>query len=191
MALASDRHLGDLARIAGRREPGGRSLGRQAVSLRTNSLGNGRSPIFTPDGQAVLAIREARIMRIPSPGGAPEDLGVEVGQARLVAFHRENPDLVVILKRQPAELGLISLTTANYTPAPAEQESVQELWNWSSERGDLSLFQGRFDGSPDLNVFLQQGDAERRNVSRCEDADCGQPSLSPDRQQVVYVKHPK
>ena len=153
--------------------------------------GTYRSPIFTPDGQAVLAIRDGRIIRIPSAGGAPEDLGVEAGEARLIAFHRENPDLVVILKRQPAELGLINLTKATYTPAPVEQESLQNLWNWASERDDLRLFQGRFDGSPDLNVFLQRGDAERRNISRCKDADCGQPSLSPDGQQVVYVKRQK
>ena len=150
-----------------------------------------RWPIFTPNSQAVLAIRDGKIFRIPSVGGSPEDLGVVVGQVRLIACQREDPDLVVILKGEPAELGVISLSTGDYRPAPAEQESEQNPWNWAYDRDDLSLFQGRFDGSPDLNVFVQQGDAERRSISRCKDADCGQASLSPDGQQVVYVKRQK
>ena len=38
------------------------------------------------------------------------------------------------------------------------------------------------------DVYLKQGNNSPLNVSRCDGVNCGQPSLSNDGRQVVFVK---
>ncbi|MBV9296539.1 MAG: hypothetical protein JO145_13300, partial [Acidobacteriaceae bacterium] len=97
----------------------------------------------------------------------------------------------------PAQL---SITTGEISPLPydpnasQDRQMLEHLQGWQREYGTSILYVKRenfqaLSGSIEIaNVFLKIDDHDPQNISHCDTVNCGQPSLSPDKTQVVFIK---
>jgi hypothetical protein len=71
---------------------------------------------------------------------------------------------------------------------------VENLEGWTRTYGDKRIYVQRqakqaLSGTVEWSdVFLEGGGQDPVNVSRCDGADCGQPSLSADGRLLIFVK---
>ncbi len=165
--------------------------------------GGYRSPIFSPDGAFVYALRGDVVIRIPVAGGAATTQGHAPGLVKLVGFDRPD-DLVVLTEAgAPASpLAALSLKTGQLTPLPHDPTSAAELHLIAFVRGDERIYgetrvYTRTESRPGAlrptewtDVYVARGTATPLNVSACQGLDCGAPALSGDGRSVVYVKTP-
>jgi hypothetical protein len=172
--------------------------------LRLTRDGGYRSPVFSADGSAVLALHAGIVVRVSTAGflDMSEPLFQVPGVVRLVGSDPESPEQVVVLSRPPegtADLGILNLTDRKVrslrTEAPAAeyQNALAELGRW-----DRTWQIGESPGAASLEVRPVNGgfdvfylnEASPVNVSHCNRDRCGQLALSPDGRWVVYVRTP-
>jgi len=161
-----------------------------------------RSPVFTPDGQAVLAIKDSALWRVPLSGVLPQKLRDVTGITKLVGSDRDDPDkiLVIIERAQASTVALLSIATGTtteiaYDPKSSEDRKLlSHLKGWVRVYGDMQIYQktqsreGRAGMVEWNDVFLKKGDAAPADLSHGDGTNCGQPSLSPDRTEVVFIR---
>jgi hypothetical protein len=169
----------------------------------TSSAGY-RSPIFLAGSEDVLALRGADVVRVPSSGGEGKRLYSIDGILKLVATSAEDAGTVLILLRGESggrpRVGLLTLRTGAVNPmlydpaSPSDLQMVEDLEAWSRTYGDRRVYVQRqskqaLSGTVEWSdVFLQVGNREAVDISRCDGANCGQPSLSADGHRVVFVR---
>ncbi|MBV9405795.1 MAG: hypothetical protein JO211_10655 [Acidobacteriaceae bacterium] len=162
-----------------------------------------RSPVFSPDGASILALKGEDVIRISIAAARTEKLYSISGISKLIGFSLDDTSEVLILKQTgkstpvPAQL---SITTGAITPLPYDPDSAEDrqmlehLQGWQREYGTSILYVKRenfqaLSGSIEIaNVFLKIDDHDPQNISHCDTVNCGQPSLSPDKTQVVFIK---
>lgn len=161
-----------------------------------------RSPVFTPDGSAVLAIRSNAIWRIPTTGSAPVKLHEMAGLSKLVGFDREDTNQLCVLLQQERAVSvqLLSIVTLQTVPLEYDASSredrrwVTHLKRWDRSYGDTSVYpekQRKAGLGSEIewnDIFIKRGSEVPGNVSRADGRNCGHPSLAPDRMQVVFIK---
>jgi hypothetical protein len=160
-----------------------------------------RWPVYEPGGQAIVALEGDSLVRIPTRNGKINVLQKIPSVEKLVGFDRKDPDkLLVILDRDTVPLALLSLKTGNLTPLPYDPKSKEHRRMLSHVKGEERVYgsarvyvktevkRGMEGGLEWSEVYLQEGEATPLNVSKGDGVDCGQPSLSPDRNAVVYVR---
>jgi hypothetical protein len=170
--------------------------------LRLTRDGGYQSPVFSPDGKTVLALREGKLMRVSTAGVLdPEPLFDLPGVIRLVACDRESPSKVVVLTRAAAgtlDLGLVDLEDrqvhplrpeipeAEYREALALVTRSDRAWQLAEPAGVITLeVRPAGQGS---DVFCLRKALAPLDVSRCGGDRCDQPSLSADGHNVVFVR---
>ena len=176
-----------------------------AKSTRALTTGAGyRSPVFLAGTKSVLALRGNDVMRIPSGGGEGKKLYSVSAIVKLLGSGSEDPGKVLILLQGEAggrpRVGLLTVSTGAVTVVPYDPASnqdlqmVESLEGWSRTYGDKYIYVKRqtkqaFSGTVEWSdVFLNVGNREPVDVSRCDGANCGQPSLSEDGRLLVFVK---
>lgn len=174
-------------------------------STRALTSGAGyRSPVFLAGTKDVLALRGNDVMRISSGGGEGKKLYSVSAIVKLLGFGSEDPGKVLILLQGDAggrpRVGLLTVSTGAVTVVPYDPASnqdlqmVESLEGWSRTYGDKYIYVKRqtkqaFSGTVEWSdVFLNVGNREPVDVSRCDGANCGQPSLSEDGRLLVFVK---
>jgi len=172
-------------------------------SLRKLSASAGfRSPIFTADDRAVLAVKDGTLWRLSLAGGPAQKLHDVAGLTKLVGPDRDDPDkvLVMIERTRALVVALLSITSGKTTEIPydpklsEDRKLLSHLKGWERVYGDTKIYQKTqtregLAGMVEWNdVFLKKGDAAPVNISRGEGANCGQPSLSRDGTQAVFVR---
>jgi hypothetical protein len=175
-------------------------LERGALTALTTDSGY-RWPVYELSGEAVVALKGDSLVRIPARKGEVEVLHKIPDVEKLVGFDREDPDkLLVILDKDTAPLAFLSLKTGSLTPLPYDSNSKDHRRILSHVKGEERVYktarvyvkteskQGMEGGLEWGEVYLQQGEATPRNVSKGDGVNCGQPSLSPDGKAVVYIK---
>jgi hypothetical protein len=119
------------------------------------------------------------------------------GVHKLIGFSGASGDQVLVLT-DDKKVGLVSLSTGEIEPSSnsAKIADYSTLLRHMLD-GDRSYDDGfllsveQNDASSSCQVFLSKpNDTEPVNVSKCRRMDCGQPSLSRDRRQVVFVGQP-
>jgi hypothetical protein len=177
----------------------------QAGTTRALAPGDGyRSPIFLAGTKDVLALRGTDVMQVPTAGGGGRKLYSVNGIVKLVGASTADAGTVLILLRGEAggrpRVGLLTLSTGAVTPLPYDPASsqdlqmVEDLEGWSRTYGDRHIYVKRqtkqaFSGTVEWrDVFLQVGNQPPVDVSQCDGANCGQPSLSADGHWLVFVK---
>ena len=213
-ASAAESLLARLLRIAGLtaapsqlREPDDTAAGDvwtvtldQGTAKSLTEGGGYRSPIFAADGR-VFALKGSSVVQVGSAQNvAPVDVP---NAAKLVGFDAEHRDELVVLVEPRAggsPLAVVSLTNKSVTPLPFDATSQQEQLVVAQARGqervygDTTLFvktESRRGLSREIrwtDVYVKRGNAEPQNVSKCDGVNCGQPTLSPDRKTVAFVK---
>jgi len=163
-----------------------------------------RSPIFVAGNREVLVLQGTDVLRLPLDGGEGKKLFAIQGIWKLVAASSKDPDSVLILLREAEAsrptVALVRLNTGAvvivpYDPtSPQDLQMLEDLQGWSRTYGDRRIYVGRENketrsGTLEWNdVFLQVEHQPAMDVSRCDGAECGQPSLSPDGQWLVFIK---
>jgi hypothetical protein len=173
------------------------------VARALTSDGGYRSPIFLPDGSAVLALRSDTIVRLSVQGGKAVPVQNAPGVLKLVGVDAAVPAEVVVLLDAPAAgspLAAVSLQSGKATPLPFDASSDQQRRVLAQIRaqdrmyGDTTVYT-KTETKPGLSrpvewidVFLRRGSASPRNVSACDGVNCVQPAMSADGRIVAFVK---
>ena len=169
----------------------------------TSSTGY-RSPVFLAGTKDVLALRGSDVMQVLSGGGEGKRLYSVDGIIKLVGFGSEDPGKVLILLRGEAggrpRVALLTVRTGAVTVVPYDPASsqdlqmVENLQGWARTYGDRHIYvkhqsKQALSGIVEWSdVFLKMGNQEPVDVSQCDGAQCGQPSLSEDGRLLVFVK---
>jgi hypothetical protein len=163
-----------------------------------------RSPVFLLGTKDVLALRGSDVMQVPSGGGEGKKLYSVDGIMKLVGSGSEDQGKVLILLRGEAgghpRVALLTVSTGAVTVVPYEAASsqdlqmVENLQGWSRTYGDQHVYVKRqakqaLSGTVEWSdVFLKVGKQDEVDVSQCDGAQCGQPSLSENGRLLVFVK---
>lgn len=169
----------------------------------TSSAGY-RSPVFLAGTKDVLALRGSDVIQVLSGGGEGKRLYSVDGIIKLVGFGSEDPGKVLILLRGETgghprvallTVGTGAVTLVPYDPASNQDlQMVENLQGWSRTYGDQHIYvkhqsKQALSGIVEWSdVFLKAGNQEPVDVSQCDGAQCGQPSLSEDGRLLVFVK---
>jgi hypothetical protein len=165
------------------------------------ATGGFRSPVFTLDDAAILALRGDKLVRVSLPQGEARVLGPAPGMRKLVGFDPQSPDELLVLMDSAAKpLASLSLKTAAITPlaydpsAPEQQRLLGQIRAQDRVSGETSVSvqterrQGLSRVTEWTAIFVRQGNAPARNVSGDESVNCSQPAISHDTRLVVFVK---
>ena len=164
------------------------------------------APVFMPGDQNILALKDNALVRIPVHGGATTLVYSVKRVQKLVGFNKANPDQLLLLVAQekedePPGVELLSLQNGQVVSIPYDQTKeedmamVSHLKGWERVYGTTTVYvQGetirrtptRRVGYTD--VYLQPAGQPPVNLSKCNGALCGQPSLSHDGRLVVFIK---
>ncbi|HEY6967754.1 MAG TPA: hypothetical protein VJA94_00880 [Candidatus Angelobacter sp.] len=160
-----------------------------------------RSPVFVPASNDVLALEGTNLVRL-SLGADARKLYPISGVNKLVGFSVDNPDELLLIRKEPAapvSVELLSLSTGKRTPLPYDAASSQDrsmlehLQSWDRTYDSKSLYvkhesKVKLSGTAEwTDVYFKDGAAEAVNVSKCDGSNCGQPSLSADGRKIVFV----
>lgn len=175
----------------------------KAGTLQKLSQENGfRSPIFGPNDEAVLAVKDGFIWQVSLQTGAASKLHEVAGLTKVVGINRDDANkILVLIKRGPTTApSLLSLATGAIAEisydanSPNDRKLLNHLKGWERVYGDTMVYpraqtRESVTGTVEWqDVFLKKDDAAPVNVSRCEGANCGQPSLSGDGSKVVFIR---
>jgi hypothetical protein len=165
------------------------------------ATGGFRSPVFTLDDAAILALRADQLVRVNLPQGEARVLRPAPGVRKLVGFDPQSPDELLVLMDSAAKpLAALSLKTGAITAlaydpsAPEQQRLLGQIRAQDRVSGKTSVSvqterrQGLARAIEWTAIFVRQGDAPARNVSGDESVNCSQPAISHDTRRVVFVK---
>lgn len=161
-----------------------------------------RSPIFGPNDEAVLAVKDGALWRVSLQTGTATKVRQVVGLTKVVGIDRHDSDkiLVLIKRGSTTSLALLSLATGAITEisydanSPNDRKLLNHLKGWERVYGDIIVYpraqtRESVTGTVEWqDVFLKRDDAAPINVSSCDGANCGQPSLSGDGTKVVFIR---
>ena len=159
--------------------------------------GGYRSPVFMPGDEGILALKGDDLEFIPLSGGEPEKRATLPGVIKIVGFHRQDKDKLLVLFKDNSgtSVGILSLKDGKVSSLPHENEDpsmlmLNHLRGWERVYGNTTV-----DVKPDdkqegkwTNVYIQRGNDPSQNISKCNGTNCGQPSLSSNGNKVVYIK---
>jgi hypothetical protein len=162
-----------------------------------------RSPVFFPNGSDILALQGSYVVRISSSGQKTVKVYSIAGITKLVGFSLADPGEVLALQEDEAghvSAGQLSVSTGAIVPLPYDPQSsrdhqiLEHLQDWQRVYDDTTVYVKReskqaLSGPVEVfNVFVKTPGRVPKDVSHCDLANCGQPSLSPDRNHVLFIK---
>ena len=171
-------------------------------STRPVAEGQYRSPIFLPDG-GILALQGETVVRFPPGSTTPATRLTDKNIDKLVGVNTREPDQVLTVLKDPDGRPLpavLSLHDGALSRLPMDWKSQDDvralahLQEWERSYGNLKLVVQRvrksgMGGTREWqDVFLLRQNESPRNISNCGGVDCGQPSLSSDHNQIVFIK---
>jgi hypothetical protein len=171
--------------------------------LQVTRYGGYRSPVFLADDDQILALKGNTMMQVSLSGAELKSLYNLENITKIVGMDKADPDKVLILLQNAVgsdTAGVLSLKSGQVTLMPDDRESpdyismISHMREWERVYGDTKVYvrsesksvMGGTVGWTD--VYLKQRNSSPLNVSRCDVVNCGQPSLSNDGRQVVFVK---
>ena len=161
-----------------------------------------RSPIFGPNDETVLTVKDGALWRVSLRTGAASKIHQVAGLTKLVGIDRDDADKILVLIKRGSTTApaLISLATSAITEisydanSPNDRKLLNHLRGWERVYGDTAVYpkaqtrEGVTGTVEWQDVFLKRNDSAPVNVSRCGGANCGQPSLSRDGTKVVFIR---
>jgi hypothetical protein len=162
-----------------------------------------RSPVYYPNGMDILALQGADVMRISSGGDRPVKLYRIAGITKFIGFGIDDPDQALMLSEDEegrASPSLLSVKTGAAAPLPYDPQSsrdrqmLENLQGWQRTYSGTTVYVKResrdtLSGAVEIsNVFAKSAGRDPINISRCDMTNCGQPSLSPDGNRVLFIK---
>jgi hypothetical protein len=172
------------------------------VRHRLTLEGGYRSPVFLVGDRDVLAIKGVLVVRIPVSGGEPKTVVAAPGVTQLIGVGASAPNDVLVLTEDEAgrrSIGVLSLIDGKIAKLPTassedDRRIIDRLNHVGLVYGDIMLTiettteQGLSGSRTWSDVYVTRPGQPKQNVSQCDDVNCGQPSLSHDGSNVVFVK---
>jgi hypothetical protein len=174
----------------------------QRTQVQLTSDGGYRSPVFSPGDDHILALKGNTLVHIPRAGGTPERIHTVQGVTKIVGFDQAKQDKALILLKEDGgtAVGLLSLHSGDVIPLSYDRTSqehqslVTHMQEWERVYGDTTLYpksttkRGVAGVMRWTDVYLKRGEMPALNLSKCEEINCSQPSLSHDGEEVVYIR---
>jgi hypothetical protein len=152
-------------------------------------------PVLGPDDRTIFALRGGQLVRLSPRGGDAVPLGTEAGWRKLVAVDSQSNVMGFVAGKPRVHPALMTpggeLRRLPQPETDEERERVSLLLqeNRAYADGRQLIVRRSTRGGRGYDVSLVTN-GEARNLSDCGDDLCGQPSLSPDRRYVLYVRAP-
>lgn len=151
--------------------------------------GNFRAPVFQPGTKSLFALRGSSLVRVALTDGSVTPIRDLSGVVKLVGFDQSDPDrLLTIFSAgdRLVDIALISVKTGKRQVIAARQAAssreVQSLLGWERRYGEIVVLpQGR-------DIIVSGAAPDDRNVSDCGNAQCSQPTYSPELRQVAFIR---
>jgi hypothetical protein len=163
-----------------------------------------RSPIFTPDGAALLLLRSNKLCLLQLQDNSLRELFEIPGVFKLIGFDRETTNEFCALVRQNRDFAVqaVSLSDGAIATIPHDPDSADDrrlithLQGWLREYPpDVRVYPARqtktgISGRPVgwNDILFKRSDVPAMNVSQANGYNCSHPSLSPDRKKIAYIK---
>ena len=171
---------------------------------------NFRWPIFLPGEPGILALRDNDVVALNLITKEQRVIARNAKLVKLVGADVSKDDVLVIVEGSNGvhRLGTLSLSSGQVSVPEFEQKPVPQVQGTTEEALALSIAassereQGALKVSvetikepePWTDVWLSIKKTsplpERRNLSSCNKAKCGQPSISIEGRYVAYIKSP-
>ena len=150
----------------------------------------------------MLAVKGGALWRVSLQTRAASKIHQIAGLTKLVGIDRHDSDKILVLIKADSttEPALLSLATGAIAQisydanSPNDRKLLNHLKGWERVYGDAMVYpraqtRESVTGTVEWqDVFLKKDDAAPVNVSRCDGANCGQPSLSGDETKVVFIR---
>jgi hypothetical protein len=156
------------------------------------------SPVFTPAGDAILAIKDDRIVRIPLGESDPQEEGVFQLEdiVKLIGFLPDGRLLVAAGDGDSLRAGLLTLGDGQVewlTPDPnsaRDRAALARIRGWDRVYGRFRLTTERLsEGDREwTDVVLEEAGKAARTISDCQGLLCGQAAMAPAKGLVVFVR---
>lgn len=149
-------------------------------------------PVLAPGKDYGFALRGTQLVRFGMNDGQVAVIADNL-KGRLIAVTAAGEVLALLDEGELGRLATISPSgTMNRLPAAKNREDRRRMAALASESraysGGIVLDLRRASGSQTgFDVFLVK-DGSAADLTSCGDARCGQPSLSPDRDRLLYVR---
>jgi hypothetical protein len=156
-------------------------------------------PVFTADGEAVLALRGAGLVRIEPGTPVPVTFAEDTPLNKLLGARPDGSVVGIVSEGPFGRLATVAPSgSVTLLPAPATREEKRLMATLLGEsrvyRDDRKLLVDRADFEDrtrrGFDVYIETAKG-RLNLSRCQTAACGQPSLSPLGDRVAYIRDPQ
>jgi len=159
-----------------------------------------RSPIFSSNGSQVYALRRGHLVRLDPRGGAAAEVLPLPDAFKLVgASGAEGEEILLIQRREGAySVWTLAVASGRLTEIHGIEKDAPAMYALlGKERvyGDVRFETGpaQFDDltgpTERENVFYYASPSgERRQLTKCSDAECTDPSLSPGGGSFVYIR---
>jgi dipeptidyl aminopeptidase/acylaminoacyl peptidase len=178
-------------------------LDRQPALRRLTQEGGYTSPVFDKDAN-VLALKANDLYRLSTSGAPPVKLRAIPKAVKLVGISRDEPDrLLVVVKDAQAlpQAAMFSLRDGALAVLHHDARSTDDrtllahLLGWERVYGDTRVYvvSNEKAGAGDTtikfrDVWLQRGSSTAINLTNGNGVSSGQPSLSADGRQVVFIR---
>jgi hypothetical protein len=160
--------------------------------------GSYRSPVFDSGGTSLLALRGNSLVRVAIASGEAAEIRSVDGVEKLIGFNRDESDQLLIIANGAPRF--LSIAKGQQVPIPYNANlrddlaMLNHLRGWARDYGDSRVYVNH-ERKPALggdlewmDVYWKRNSANPVNVSECDGVRCGQPSLSPDGKNVVYIR---
>jgi Tol biopolymer transport system component len=167
------------------------------AKTRLTADGGFSSPVFLPDGKALLALRDDRLVRVEIAGGAVTELGRVPGVTRLVGIARERPDDLAVVavgdgrsRIEIVEPGSGRRRIVRHDPQ-SSRDRLMLAYAEGDEReyGSVRVFTDERSTSfrQWTDVFIQTAGGPPVDLTNGNGISSRQPTVSPDGALVAYV----
>lgn len=164
--------------------------------------GGFRSPVFLPDGQALLALHDNDLVQIALQDGTTKPLCKLPHARKLLGVDRLDPDRLLLLEVETGvvQVGVLSLRSGKLTALPHDSKSkdhrqlLAHLKGDARDYGEIRLYtrsvsrRGLAGHEEWTEVYLQHGEVPPVNLSQCDGDNCCQPDLAPDGKWAAFVR---
>lgn len=156
------------------------------------------SPVFTPAADAILAIRDDRIVRIPIAGDDRQEREVYRldNILKLVGFLPDGRLLLASDDGTTLQVGLLTIDQGKVqwlTPnadSPGDRAALERIRGWDRVYGPFRVTTERlaFGEKEWTEVVLEEAGKAAQAISDCQGVLCGQAALAPQKRLVVFVR---
>jgi hypothetical protein len=162
-----------------------------------------RSPIFSNSGSELYTLRLKEVVRVDVKDGAVDPIAMAPAAFKLVGVSADGPEEILIVQLHGNEYSAWTLTVetgklARIAGVGKDSSAMYVLTRKARYYGGARIDTESVEcddlaGKTDREaiVYFENAHAERRQVTRCADGNCTDPSLSPDRASFAYIRFRK